>query len=199
MRACWPEIRPSSRTAALAPTGTPSARRPTKRSSPVICRRVRAGRAGASALPTTSSTARSFCSPGESGDWTAVSVCSAGSRILERLAPGPFFGRERSIAGDARQLGGADGEGDAVAQLSAGVGAPAADDVVGAGCAAVQRPGAHRPIGAGDPGGRRTIDGGAVAELTAVVGAPAPDAGVAEVRAAVRAAGRDAGGGGGEG
>ncbi len=54
-----------------------SARRPTIRSSPAICSRTRAGRAGASALPTTSNTARSFCSPGDSGDCTAVSVCSA--------------------------------------------------------------------------------------------------------------------------
>ena len=76
-------------------------------SSPTICSRVRAGSPGDSALPDTSSTARSL-SPGESGDWTAVSVRSRGIVIGETIIGRPGGARSASVAGEAGQRGATD-------------------------------------------------------------------------------------------
>ena len=122
MRACCPDTSPSSSTATLACTGSPSARRPRYSSSPTICSRPRADSPGTTALPDISSTARSRCSPGESGDCTDVSVWSRVSPIaVDSSTGGPRRRRLppfTSLAGDAGELGRRRDQRRAVAQLA---------------------------------------------------------------------------------
>ena len=142
MRACWLDTSPSSSTATLACTGSPSARRPRYSSSPTICRRVRAVSPGVFAFPDTSSTARSRCSPGDSGDCTCVSVWSRVSAIAVDsstvAARGLYPAARPLLAGDAGEQRTRRRQRDAVAELARRVRAPAPDRAVGAARARVR-------------------------------------------------------------
>ena len=114
-------------------------------SSPTICRRARAGSPASSAFPDTSSTARSRCSPGDSGDCTCVSVWSRASAIgVDSSTARPDGSARAARACPYSQAmrasrGRCDASVDAVAELARRVRAPAPDRAVGAARARVRR------------------------------------------------------------